>query len=163
MAFTLYKINAELEKAWNAAIDPETGEIINEEANLLINELSMARDEKIENLALAYKNTCAEVEALKAEKLALQKRQATAERKAEWLKQYLSQYMENGEKYKSAKVTIGWRKSESVQVEDTFLLPDEYLIFTVAPDKNAIKKALKAGDKLIGGATLVTTNNIQIK
>lgn len=147
MAFSLYEINSQIEQAWGAAVDPDTGEIINEEAMQAFSELSMARDEKIENIALAYKNTCAEVEALKAE----------------WLKQYLSQYMENGEKYKSAKVTIGWRKSESVQVEDTFLLPDEYLIFTVAPDKNALKKALKAGEPMIGGARLVTTNNIQIK
>lgn len=107
MAFSLYEINSQIEQAWGAAVDPDTGEIINEEAMQAFSELSMTRDEKIENIALAYKNTCAEVEALKTEKLALQKRQATAERKAEWLKQYLSQYMENGEKYKSAKVTIG--------------------------------------------------------
>jgi hypothetical protein len=163
MAFSLYEINSQIEQAWGAAVDPDTGEIINEEAMQAFSELSMARDEKIENIALAYKNTCAEAEALKAEKLALQKRQASAEKKAEWLKQYLSQYMESGEKYKSAKVSIGWRKSESVQVDDTFLLPDEYLIFTVAPDKNALKKALKAGEPMIGGARLVTTNNIQIK
>lgn len=163
MAFTLYEISAELEKAWNAAVDPETGEIINEEAMQAINELSMARDEKIENLALAYKNTCAEAEALKAEKLALQKRQQSAEKKAEWLKQYLSQYMESGEKYKSAKVVIGWRKSESVQVEENAFLPDEYLTFKAPePNKTAIKKALKAGEK-IDGASLVTANNIQIK
>lgn len=96
MAFSLYEINSQIEQAWGASIDPETGEIINEEAMQAINELSMARDEKIENIALAYKNTCAEAEALKAEKLALQKRQASAEKKAEWLKQYLSQYMESG-------------------------------------------------------------------
>lgn len=129
MGFSLYQINAEIEQAWSAAVDPETGEIISEEAMQAINELSMARDEKIENIALAYKNTCAEAEALKAEKLALQKRQQSAEKKAEWLKQYLSLYMGHEEKYKSEKVSIGWRKSEIVQVDENAFLPDEYFNF----------------------------------
>lgn len=163
MAFSLYEINSQIDRVWGAAVDPDTGEIINEEALQELEQLGMQREEKLENLALFYKNLSAEAEALKAEKMRLAARQAATEKKAEWLKQYLSQYMESGEKYKSAKVSIGWRKSESVQVDDTFLLPDEYLIFTVAPDKNALKKALKAGEPMIGGARLVTTNNIQIK
>lgn len=32
MGFSLYQINAEIEQAWGAAVDPDTGEIINEDA-----------------------------------------------------------------------------------------------------------------------------------
>lgn len=81
MGFSLYQINAQIEQAWSAAVDPETGEIISEEAAQAIEQLSMAREEKIENLALYRKNLTAEAEALKNEKLALAARQSATEKK----------------------------------------------------------------------------------
>lgn len=165
MAFTLYEISAELEKAWNSAIDPDTGEIINEDALQELEQLGMQREEKLENLALFYKNLSAEAEALKAEKMRLAARQAAAEKKAEGIKKYITESMDSagGEKIKTSKVAIGWRKSESVQINAGAFLPDEYLTYKEPePNKAAIKKALKAGTS-IDGATLVTTNNIQIK
>ena len=162
MGFSLYEINAQIEQAWSAAVDPETGEIISEEAAQAIEQLSMARDEKVENLALYYKNLMAEVEALKAEKQTLAARQSAAEKKAESIKKYLAASM-NGEKYKSEKVAISWRKSESVSVDANAFLPEEYVTLREPiPNLTAIKKALKAGEQ-IDGATLVASNNIQIK
>lgn len=102
---------------------------------------------------------------MKAEKMRLAARQAAAEKKAEGIKKYIAASMDSagGEKIKTSKVAIGWRKSESVQVEENAFLPDEYLTFKAPePNKTAIKKALKAGEK-IDGASLVTANNIQIK
>lgn len=165
MAFALYEINAKLEEAWNAAIDPDTGEVISEEALQELDGLTMQREEKLENLALFYKNLSAEAEALKAEKMRLAARQAAAEKKAESIKKYIEVSMDSagGEKIKTSKVAIGWRKSESVQINAGAFLPDEYLTYEEPkPNKAAIKKALKAGAS-IDGATLVTTNNIQIK
>ena len=162
MGFSLYQINAEIEQAWSAAVDPETGEIISEEAAQAVEQLSMAREEKIENLALYWKNLTAEAEALKNEKLALAARQSATEKKAESIKKYLASSM-NGEKYKSEKVAISWRKSESVSVDANAFLPDDYMTFKEpVPNLTALKKALKAGEQ-IDGATLVTSNNIQIK
>lgn len=57
------------------------GEYVTEEAAQAIEQLSMARDEKVENLALYYKNLMAEAEALKAEKQTLAARQSAAEKK----------------------------------------------------------------------------------
>ena len=157
MGFSLYEINAQIEQAWSAAVDPETGEIISEEAAQAVEQLTMAREDKIENLALYYKNLTAEAKALKNEKLALEARQ-----KAESIKKYLASSM-NGEKYKSEKVAISWRKSESVSVDENAFLPDDYMTFKEpVPNLTAIKKALKAGEK-IDGATLTSSNNIQIK
>lgn len=162
MGFSLYEINAQIEQAWNAAVDPETGEIISEEAAQAVEQLTMAREDKIENLALYYKNLAVEAEALKNEKLALAARQSAAEKKAESIKKYLASSM-NGEKYKSEKVAISWRKSESVSVDENAFLPDDYMTFKEpVPNLTAIKKALKAGEK-IDGATLTSSNNIQIK
>lgn len=81
MAFSLYEINSQIEQAWGAAVDPDTGEIINEEALQELEQLGMQREEKLENLALFYKNLSAEAEALKAEKMRLAARQAAAEKK----------------------------------------------------------------------------------
>lgn len=162
MGFSLYEINAQIEQAWSAAVDPETGEIISEEAAQAVERLTMAREDKIENLALYYKNLAVEAEALKNEKLALAARQSAAEKKAESIKEYLASSM-NGEKYKSEKVAISWRKSESVSVDENAFLPDDYMTFKEpVPNLTAIKKALKAGEK-IDGATLTSSNKIQIK
>lgn len=86
MAISLYEINSQIEQAWGAAVDPDTGEIINEEALQALDGLTMQREEKLENLALFYKNLSAEAEALKAEKMRLAARQAAAEKKAEGIK-----------------------------------------------------------------------------
>lgn len=57
----LYEINEQI----MACIDNETGEIIDTDK---LNELQIAKDEKIENLALWYKDLLAEANALKEEK-----------------------------------------------------------------------------------------------
>lgn len=89
MAFSLYEINSQIEQAWGAAVDPDTGEIINEEALQVLDGLTMQREEKLENLALFYKNLSAEAEALKAEKMRLAARQAAAEKRQRVLKSTL--------------------------------------------------------------------------
>ena len=61
----LYEINEQI----IACIDNETGEIIDTDK---LNELQIAKDEKLENLALWYKDLIAEANALKEEKEALQ-------------------------------------------------------------------------------------------
>lgn len=165
MGFSLYEINAQIEQAWGAAVDPDTGEIINEKALQELDGLTMQREEKLENLALYYKNLSAEAEALKAEKMRLAARQAAAEKKAEGIKKYIAASMDSagGEKIKTSKVAISWRKSESVSVDANAFLPEEYVTLREPiPNLTAIKKALKA-DEQIDGATLVASNNIQIK
>lgn len=162
MGFSLYEINSQIEAALTSAVDQETGEIISEKALEALQVLEMQKDEKVEQLALLYKNKVAEAAALKAEKMAFTARQTAAEKAAESIKQYLSQAL-NGEKFKTDRCSIGWRRSESVTIAEGAFLPDEYLTFKAPePNKMAIKNALKAGKK-IEGASLDTANNIQIK
>ena len=59
----LYEIDA----AITALVDPETGEVSDFDA---FDQLSMARDQKIENMALYYKKLVADAGAYKAERLA---------------------------------------------------------------------------------------------
>lgn len=84
----LYEIDKAIETAFNLAIDPETGEV-NEEQMMLLEMLEMDRDKKIENVACFIKNLRADAAAYKAEKDAFAKRQKQAENKAESLSNYL--------------------------------------------------------------------------
>ena len=69
----------DIDKAIEACVDKETGEIIDAEA---LDKLKMERDQKIENVACWAKNLEAEAKAIKEERMALAKRQLAAESKA---------------------------------------------------------------------------------
>lgn len=151
----LYEIDNEI----MSCVDMETGEIIDAEK---LDQLQMDREQKIENIALWIKNLTSDAEALKVEKQAFADRQKAAENKAASLKKYLSNYLD-GEKYKSAKVSVSFRKSEAVNILDMSKLPEQYLkAAEPIADKTGIKNALKAGE-IIAGAELVENQNIQIK
>ena len=64
---TLYEIDAGI----LSCIDVETGEVLDPEK---LEALQMEREEKIESVALWYKNLCSDAEAYKAEKQAFASR-----------------------------------------------------------------------------------------
>ena len=153
----------EIEQAILNLVDPETGEITDFEA---LDNLTIARDEKIENVALWTKNLNAEAKAIREEEKSLAKRREAAENKAESLEKYLEQTL-SGEKFSTAKVAISYRKSTAVSIadEETFAKTacPTYLVYQPAKiDRKAISEALKNG-AIIDGAELVERNNIQIK
>lgn len=140
--------------------DEETGEILFDDSN--IRQLEVARDEKLESIAIFHKELLAEAEAIKAEKQNLEKRQKAVLNKAEYMKNLLS-FSLQGEKFKTARVAVSYRTSETVEIAEGTKLPDEYLRFKEPePDKVGLKKALKEG-KEIEGCTLISNQNIQIK
>ena len=160
---TLYEIDMEI----LACVDPESGEIIDFEK---LEELQMQREEKIEKMALWYKNLLSDADALKAEKTALAEREAAARQKAESIKKWLTEAL-NGSKMSTPKVAVSFRRSESVEITDevTFVgwaqaaNRDDLLTYKEpTPNKTAIKAALKTGEN-INGASIVEKNNIQIK
>ena len=155
---TIYEIN---EGILNC-IDPETGEIIDIDK---LNELELERDAKIENVACWIKELKAEAEAIKAEKLALAERQRVAENKAESLKKWLA-YALDGQKFKTSKCSISYRKSESVEVTEEGLNNlmqehNELLTYKAPePNKKAIKQALKDGLSVQGVQLIQNTSTI---
>lgn len=151
----LYEIN----EAIMACLDAETGEIVDAEK---LEELLIAKEEKIENVALWYKNLCAEAKAYKEEKDSFAAKQKAAEAKAESLKNWLD-YVLGGESFKTTKVTMSYRKSEQVVIDDIAALDSRFIkVAEPTADKVEIKKALKAGEEL-AGCHLETKNNISIK
>lgn len=152
---TLYEIDA----AILDCIDAETGEVVDADK---LNDLQMEREKKVEAVALWIKDLTAEAAALKAEKQAFSERQAAAEKKAESLRKWLSDALA-GQKFKTTRVAVSFRKTESVDVPDVWALGDEYLKFAdPTPDKQKIKAALKAGEA-VTGAALVEGQSMTIK
>ena len=107
---TLY----EIDQAIQGLVDPETGELMDYEAFAA---LQMDRDAKIENMALWYKDLMADAKAIKEEADTLNERRKVLENKAERLKSYLSLALD-GEKFQTARCSVIFRKTSSVQVSN---------------------------------------------
>ena len=155
---TLYQINEQIAKAIEIGFDPESGEILDKSA---LEQLQMDRDEKIENLCLYIKDLVADSKALADEAKALTERKERSAKKAESLKNYL-QAMLDGQKWKSSKAIVSYRKTQSVVVDDMDALKPEFLRIKKEPDKTAIKEVLKAGAE-VAGAHLEDKQSMSIK
>ena len=156
---TLYEIDKAL-MDFEFEVDEETGEILNASE---LDDLNLAREQKIENIGLYIKNLEAEKEAVKNEKNSFADRQKRLEKKIESLKGYLT-YALQGEKFSTPRVAVSFRKSESVLVKDKFLIPDHYMNISVVrePNKTAIKNAIKRGEDILG-VELIEKKNVSVK
>lgn len=152
----LYEIDAEI----LSCIDAESGEIIDAQK---LNALQIERETKIKNVALWVKNLKADLTALKAEKEAFAEREKQTKEKIESLSRWLGGALGYA-RFETPKVKISFRSSEAVEITDENAIPKEYLREKIetAPDKAAIKEALKSNFQ-IPGAVLVQNKNISIK
>lgn len=152
----------EIDSAIMSCVDMETGEILDLE---WLNHLQMERTRKIENILCWIKNLESDAELIKAEEKALANRRKAAEKKAENLRNYISSVLD-GEKFKSARVEVTYRKSEAVVIDDVNELlctnGDIWCKKEYEPNKAKIKAALKAG-VFIPGCHLEERNNMSIK
>lgn len=157
----------EIDVAITSLVDPETGEILDYEA---FSELAMEREQKVEGMALWYKDLLAEAAAIKAEENTLSERRKKLEAKAERLKTYLSELL-GGDKFKTARVACSFRTSTSLAIADEaeFIRKmelDQRFEFLTYKDpqinRTEITKAIKAG-QTVEGAELVKKSNISIK
>lgn len=154
----LYEINAELE-ALLEQVDPETGELMCDMDAL--EALTIAREEKLEGLALAVKNYESDAAQIRAEEKALADRRRALENKADRAKKFLQESLA-GETIKTARVAVSYRKSQAVELAPDFLTTSDlwWQRITQEPDKEKIKKALKAGESVPGAALIERTSMI---
>lgn len=150
----LYQINQEIMDC----IDMETGEILD---TAKLDGLQLALEDKLEGIGCWIKNLEAEAAAYKTEKDAFAARQKAAENKAASLKKYLSDYL-RGCPFETLRVKVSFRKSESLEVSESAIVPEEFLKYTVDVNKAELKKAVKAG-LVLDGVQLVQKQNIQIR
>ena len=104
----------EIDERLLALVDEETGEILDEQA---FEQLQMERTQKAENMALWALDLKDEQEAIRGEIRRLQARLASAERKEKSLREFLAVIL-GGEKLKTAKISIGYRTTPAVEIED---------------------------------------------
>ena len=172
---TLYDVDERLVTLLNEHFDIEDGVLCESEEELAkkIDEVSLDLDTKIENIGCYIKNLEADVEALKREEDNLKARRKSAENKIEGLKRYLNGYLmacfpkdedRAKWKFKTAKVVLGYRKSNSVEVPDIEKLDKNFIKVKteVVPDKTAIKDAIKSGKEVVG-AFIKQNINLNIK
>lgn len=160
---SLYEIDA----AILSCIDTETGEVLDFEK---LEALHLEREQKIESVALWYKNLCSDAEAYKAEKQVFADREAAAKKKADSLKKWLDAALA-GEKLTTAKVAISFSKSKAVEIEDEAAFVayaqraglDDLLTYKEPTiSKTAVKAAIESGREVMG-AEIVERRNIKIK
>lgn len=156
---SLYDIDMAI-KEFEFEIDEETGEILNADE---LDNLQMAREQKIENIGLYFKSVLAEAEMVKAEAKNLTERYKRLENKAESLKKYLA-YALQGKKFSTPRLAVSYRKSESVEIGQDFVYNKRWceVSTTYKPDKKKIKDAIKSG-KEVAGAKLIEKQNLSVK
>ena len=105
----VYEIRDEME----SLVDPETGDIADYDRFV---ELALARDEKVDNTAAWIVNLKAEEKAIAEQIDILTKRKNAVKGKSERLTRFLQAFL-NGEKFKSARVSVSYRKSSKTVVD----------------------------------------------
>jgi hypothetical protein len=164
MKIQLYKIEQEYMVLADSIIE-NGGELTTEmETALMINR------EQLETKGNCYgyiiKDLESEIDVIDAEIKRLNEFKKSRVKTVDRLKENLSNAMQlfDIEKLESATLKIGFRKSESVEIENEALLSDEYVVtkVTTQPDKAKIKEAIKQGVEVMG-AVLKQNKNLQIK
>lgn len=160
----IYDLNKQIaalsEQEW---VDPDTGEILDEDVANALNALTLERDEKIENVALWYKDVLAEAEAIKAEENKLASRRRGKERLAESLKRFLD-FACAGQKFSSPRVAISFRNvvNGKTVIDDPTLIPMAFQKVVTEPIKSEISKAIKAGID-VPGAHLEDSHSVIVR
>jgi hypothetical protein len=158
----------EIDEAILALVDEETGELLDAEA---FEALQMERTQKAENMALWALDLKDEQESIRGEIKRLQARLAAAERKEKSLRDYLAIVL-GGEKLKTARITVSYRKAAAVEITDedevrkwAMLAPQgEDILKYKEPEisKTELKRLISEGHT-VPGAAVVERVSVQIK
>ena len=157
----LYEVNQAIEGIFSLLVNPETGEVIPDEALLAqLESLQMERSRILEYLAKLVLNTRSQVAGLKEEEKRLKERRTMLERKDERLMAILDREC-HGEKTDCGVATVSYRKTTKVDVSDdsaaiAWLMqnghPQCYRVPAPEISKAEVKKLLSAGTEVPGVA-----------
>lgn len=159
---SLYRIVSDIRKCFrldDSVVDSETGEVF--DAGYL-DQLEMDKYKKLDNIGCFIKELEAEADVCSKQAEKFEKRATHARNKARHLREYVSTFC-GGEKIHTDRCEFKWRKSEQVTIISEDVIPEKYKkVKTVETvDKTAVKKALKAGE-IVVGASLTTKQNLQL-
>lgn len=160
---TIYEIDSQI----MALVDHETGEVADLET---LEALSMARDQKLENMACWIKNMKTDSAGIAAEIKALQERKKAVDARRERISKLLQDALA-GQKFESARCSVSYRRSKAVVVDDEAAATDWLTangqvgcVRIRAPevDKTLLKALLMSGTK-VPGCSVVERQNMTIK
>lgn len=152
----LYEIDERIAKCF----DEETGEIIDAEE---LDAMNVARQDKLEAIALIVKNREAFIDDLMQEKKLIFERIDRLKNRNENTLKFLSDVLD-GKKFETTKVECKFRKSTSVDILNEAAVPKEYKEEerVIKIKKADILKALRSGEK-VDGCSLIEKNNLSVK
>ncbi len=167
----LYEINAAIDDLYENAIDADTGEMLvdPEEFSKQLEELSMQRQEKLENIAKLILNTKAEAKAYEDEERRFHAKRQHAEKKVERFKNWLA-YECHGEKTDLGVATVSYLRTKALNVNDNATAVEwlqmnhpECVKYT-APEVNKaeVKSLLKSGE-MVPGCEIVENTSCMLK
>lgn len=172
---SLYPIKQEFQEKltqYFATQDTETGEILDETRFIQLREelwmLENIANESLEETLKYRQNLEAEIASYDSEIKRLTEAKQKIAKKSESIEKYIQYFfrtMWEGKTMNFGLFQLGYRKSTAVSITDESALPWEYMRVipeSKAPDKTAIKDALKEW-KQIAGATLEERENFFIK
>lgn len=137
---------------------------LTDKALQLIDKSKLSIEEKGKNIAIIMQEMDNNAEVIDQEIKRLQAMKKAQVNNKQRLKDYLSDNLQRAwiEEVKTELFKINFRKSDSVEVEEWILLPEEFTNIKISPNKTAIKAALKKWVK-IEWCTLKESKNLQIK
>lgn len=158
----LYDIDVNLRALWNKIAEQE-GEITEEDMQML-NELEIAKNDKLEGYGVIIREMKSEIDECDAEMKRIKEIADRKKNAMERLKKSLQEFMIGNEidKFESVKVKLSFRKSQSLEIEEDAIIPEDLMRIKKEPDKTAIKDFIVNGGEL-QGVHLLDKKNIQIK
>jgi hypothetical protein len=157
----LFDIHSAIEQILATRVDQETGEI-GEEALAALEELELAKNEKILAIAAYLKGERAEGDAVKDQANKLTARAKQHHARADRLEAYIAEHLTPGQNLSDSRSALSWRRSESIEITDESLIPIDYIRTKIEIDKAGIKRAMKDGIE-IPGSKIKVKMNLQIK
>jgi hypothetical protein len=167
-SMTLFEVTAEYNHALNDLYDLEqSGEIDSQTFLDTMQSLEGGLVDKAKKVGAYIRNTKAMAQQIKEAEYDMAKRRKSLENHAKGLEDYLLNNMvESG----ISEINSPWfdlkikKTPASIKIAENTKLPEEFLIVrtTEAPDKTALKAALKSGQN-INGVSLVAGQRLEIK
>lgn len=158
---TLYEMKEAARQLYDMLTD---GDIPEEAVNDTLE--AMGVEGKIEDYCCVISELNGDIAKIDIETKRLAERKAVIQRGIDRMKKGLADYMTTTRKKKitTELFNLSFRKSEAVVITNETALPAEFIKTktTTAPDKAAIKTAIKSGRE-VSGAEIQTNMNLQIK
>ena len=169
---SLYKLNQQMQHILDlydagveSYVDTDTGEI--KPIGEVLDELALARDEKIDNCILYLKNLKAFERNLAESVASQQERLAAYRKRIANMEEYVVSQLGDIKKRETVDYKLTVRTTEAVVApsknDDVAKLPEQYRKETVtyAANKTAIKKAIKAGQE-VPGCSIVINKHLKL-